>query len=399
MMPSPLFVDLARFRAGLLDSRFWRRAGVALALVMSAACSRPAGAPPAPPPPEMTVMELAPEPVRLDTEWIATLEGYANAQIRPQVSGYLTKRLYREGGVVKKGEVLFEIDPRPFETAVQQARARLAEAQAQQSKADRDLKRDTPLAEQRAIAQSQLDNDLEAVSAAKAAVATASAAVEAATLNFEFTKVTSLIDGVASIATAQIGDLVGPTTLLATVSQVDPIKAYFPLSEREYLPLAARINRLQAGTPWSGNEPLRLILADGSLYPRPGRFGAADRDIDVKTGTIRVSVEFPNPDRVLRPGQFGRVRAGTTLIEAALLVPQRAVSEVQGLTRVRLIGPEGAVVSRPVTLGERVDSRWIVRDGLKAGDRVVVEGPNVAAGVVVRVKPYVASGAAPAAGR
>jgi membrane fusion protein (multidrug efflux system) len=336
------------------------------------------------------VLDVAPESVHLNTEWIATLAGYANAQIRAQVSGYLLRRVYREGGVVKKGEVLFEIDPRPFETALQQARARLAEAQAQQSKAERDLKRDTPLAEQRAIAQSQLDNDIEAVSAAKASVASATAAMEAASLNLEFTKVTSLIDGVASIATAQIGDLVGPNTILATVSQVDPIKAYFPLSEREYLPLAQRLNRT-AGAPWAGDEPLRLVLADGSVYPRPGRFVATDRDIDVKTGTIRVAAEFPNPERLLRPGQFGRVRAGTTVLDRALLVPQRAVTETQGITRVRVVGSDGTVSTRAVTLGDRVDSRWVVTDGLKPGDRVVVEGPTVAAGVVVRTRPYVVS--------
>ncbi len=276
----------------------------AVALLPACKASKAASAPPAPP--QVRVVTVAPERVSLDSEWIATLDGLVNAQIRPQVSGYLIKRDYEEGAVVSKGQVLFEIDPRPLQAALTQAEAQLGEAQAQMGKTKRDLERDQPLAEQHAIAQSQLDNDVQANLAAQAAVNSATAAVETAQLNVGFTKVTSLIGGVAAIATAQIGDLVGPSTLLTTVSQIDPIKAYFPLSEQEYLQMAARINtRGGAKTPWQGGAALTLILADGSQYPRPGSFLAADRQIDAKTGTIRISATFPNPDRTLRPGQYG----------------------------------------------------------------------------------------------
>ena len=252
----------------------------------------------------------------LSSEWIGTLDGYVNAQIRPQVSGYLLRRSYQEGALVRQGQVLFEIDPRPFAAVLSQAEARLAEAQAQLGKTERDLERDRPLAAERAIAQSQLDNDIQAHLAAQAAIKSATAAIETAQLNLGFTKVTSLITGIAAIATAQIGDLVGPATLLTTVSQVDPIKAYFPLSEQEYLRIAGRINGPGTSSElWGNDASLTLVLADGSVYPRRGRFLAADRDIDPKTGTIRISAAFPNPARTLRPGQYGRVRAETNTVE------------------------------------------------------------------------------------
>jgi membrane fusion protein (multidrug efflux system) len=287
--------------------------------------------------------------------------------------------------------VLFEIDPRPFQASLEQAKARLAEAKAQLSKAERDLKRDTPLAEQHAIAQSQLDNDIESRNAAQASVQSAEAGQQTASLNVEFTKVTSLIDGIAAIATAQIGDLVSPSTLLTTVSQVDPIKVYFPLSESEYLHLAQPLNRPGGAQPWAGK--LSLVLADGSEYPHRGTFLAADREMDSKTGTIRVSATFPNPDRTLRPGQFGRVRADTQVLDHALLVPQRAVSELQGTSLVRVVGPDNHVGTRTVVLGERVGNRWIVQSGLQPGDRVIVESPAVKDGVLVAPKPFAATGA------
>lgn len=340
------------------------------------------------PPPSVAVIEMVPETINTNTEWIATLDGYVNAQIRPQVSGYLVSRLYREGGPVTKGQVLFEIDARPFEAALAQARAKVAEARAQLSKAERDVARDTPLVAQRAVAQSQLDNDLEARSAANASVQSAEAAVAVAQLNLDFTKVTSLVDGVAAIATAQIGDLVGPTTLLTTVSQVDPIKAYFPLSEPQYLAIATRLNRTDTTRLWNNDAGLSLVLSDGSVYPSRGRFLAADRDIDVKTGTIRVSAEFPNPTRVLRPGQFARVRAETMSVPGALLVPQRAVSEVQGNSQVRVVGADNKIVMRAVTLGSRVAGRVVVQGGLQPGERVVVEGPVTREGTVVTTRPY-----------
>jgi RND family efflux transporter MFP subunit len=319
------------------------------------ACNGSKAAPAAAPPPQVSVITVMPERVALSSEWIATLDGYVNAQIRAQVSGYLLKRNYEEGAIVRKGQVLFEIDPRPLESALAQARAQLGEAQAQLGKTDRDLQRDRPLAQQRAIAQSQLDNDVQGNLGAQAAVRSATAAVDTAQLNVGFTKVTSLIDGVAAIATAQIGDLVGPSTLLTTVSQIDPIKAYFPLSEREYWQMAGRINSRGASkAPWQGGAGLTLILADGAAYSRTGSFLAADREIDGKTGTIRISARFPNPEHTLRPGQYGRVSAETKVRTDALLVPQRAVSELQGTYQVRVVGPESTVSTRPVKVGDRV---------------------------------------------
>ncbi len=360
---------------------------VGLAALVGACNGSKASTPP-PPPPEVSVITVAPERVAVTSEWIATLDGYVNAQIRPQVSGYLLKRNYEEGAVVHKGQVLFEIDRRPLESILAQTKAQLAEAQAQLGKTAQDLQRDRPLAEQRAIAQSQLDNDVQANLAAQAAVTSATAAVETAQLNVGFTTVTSLIDGVAAIATAQIGDLVGPSTLLTTVSQIDPIKAYFPLSEQEYLHMADLINGRGARASMSGGASLRLVLADGSVYPRTGKFLAADREIDQKTGTIRISAAFPNPDRTLRPGQYGRVRAETSVRTDALLVPQRAVNELQGSFQVHLVGADNKLSTKTVKVGDRLGGRWIVEDGLQAGERVVVEGAPARDGTVVNPKPF-----------
>jgi membrane fusion protein (multidrug efflux system) len=353
-------------------------------LVTTQACSRTSAAAPPPPPPSVGVIAVQPEHVSLSDEWVATLDGNVNAQIRPQVSGYLIRRNYQEGATVRKGQVLFEIDPRPFAAAVAQARAQRAQAQAQLGKAQRDLARDEPLADQRAIAQSQFDNDQQAKLAAEALVQSADAAVQTAELNLGFTKVTSLIDGVAAIATAQIGDLVTPQTLLTTVSQIDPIKAYFPLSEQQYL-------KMSSGGPHAllARTKLTLTLADGSVYPRTGKLSAVDREIDPKTGTIRISALFANPTGTLRPGQYGRVRAETRAIDNALLVPQRAVTELQGTYQVRVVDQANTAHVRQVTVGDRVGSRWIVDSGLQPGDRVIVEGSAVKEGDKVSPKPFV----------
>jgi len=331
-----------------------------------------------------------PERVALTSEWIATLDGYVNAQIHPQVSGYLVQRNYREGAAVHKGDVLFEIDARPLNAILSQAMAQVAQAEAQLAKSARDVERDTPLAAQQAIAQSQLDTEIQAYRAAQANVQSLKAAVETARLNVEFTKVTSLIDGVAAIATAQIGDLVGPATLLTTVSQVSPIKAYFAVSELDYLQMAGRINGGEQA-PWAGGAALTLVLADGGVYPRSGSFLAADREIEAKTGTIRISATFPNPDRTLRPGQYGRVRAETHVRTDALLVPQRAVSELQGSFQLRVVGPDNTVSTKTVKVGDRIGSRWIIDEGLQPGARVVVEGARTSDGTVVSPRPFTAS--------
>jgi membrane fusion protein (multidrug efflux system) len=277
---------------------------VALSPLLFVSCQNTKANTPTPPPPAVSVAEVVRKDVPVSSEWIATLDGYVNAQVRPQVSGYLVRRNYREGATVRTGEVLFEIDPRPFEAVLAQANAQLAQAEAQLGRTARDVERDTPLAREKAIAQSQLDNDVQANLAAQAAVESAKALVQTAQLNLGFTKVTSLVDGVAAIATGQIGDLVGPNTLLTTVSQIAPIKAYFPVSEQEYLRMAGRLNEARSSQqPWDSKAGLELVLSDGSVYPRKGTFLAADREVDLKTGTIRMSATFPNPGNILRPGQ------------------------------------------------------------------------------------------------
>ena len=370
------------------------------ALALTAACTTNRAAEPdkeAPKPPEVPVVAVQPERVEVPSEWIATLDGQVNAQIRPQVSGYLVRRRYEEGTRVRKGDVLFDIDARPFTVALAQAEARLAQVRAELARADQDVARDTPLAKERAIAQGQLETELQAQVAAQAGVKAAEAAVEAARLNIEFTRVRSLVDGIAAIATAQIGDLVGPQTLLTTVSQVDPIRAYFSLSEREYLELADAINGRRRASVLGGRDALTLLLADGNAYPLPGRFQAADRQIDPRTGTMRVSAIFPNPKAVLRPGQYGRVVASTRTIDQALVVPQRAVSETQGGSIVRVVGNDGKVQVRQVTPGARLGGRWVIDRGLQAGDRVIVDAGQLAEGLAVTTRPFTEAAPAPAA--
>ncbi len=380
-----------------MTSRF--RAPVLLALLpaLFQACSRTEAEPAPPPLPAVSVVEVTPETVPVSAEWVATLDGYVNAQIRPQVSGYLIRRNYREGATVRKGEVLFEIDPRPFEAVVAQAEAQLAGARAELGRTERDVERDTPLAKERAIAQSQLETEIQANLAAQATVKAAQAAVDTAQLNLGFTKVRSLIDGVAAIATAQIGDLVGPTTLLTTVSQVDPIRAYFSLSEREYLLVASRINQATPSKDlFDAAGGLRLRLADGSEYPRPGVFVAADRQIDPGTGTIRISAAFPNPQNILRPGQYGRVEATTQTIQNALLVPQRAVTELQGTSQLRVVGADNTLHIVNVTMGPRVGNRWVVSKGLEPGARVALDAPQIQDNTRVAPHPFTENETAPA---
>jgi RND family efflux transporter MFP subunit len=347
------------------------------------------------PPPTVSVLNLVPETVKVSTEWVANLDGFVNAQIRPQVSGYLVRTAYREGAEVRKGDVLFEIDPRTFAAALAQAEAQLAQARAQLGRTEQDVQRDQPLAAERAIARSQLDNDVQANLAAQASVKVAEAMVETARLNLGFTKVRSLVGGVAAIATAQIGDLVGPNTLLTTVSQVNPIRAYFALNEQEYLRVSSQINAQgRSQSLWGNGTALTLTLADGTVYPEPGTFLAADRQIDPKTGTIRISATFPNPNNQLRPGQYGRVSADTRVEQNVLLVPQRAVTDLQGTAQLRIVAPDDTVQIKSVTLGDRIGSRWIVQKGLAAGDRVVVDSGQVAQGTKVTTKPFNAEAAA-----
>jgi RND family efflux transporter MFP subunit len=326
------------------------------------------------PPPEVEVVPVTQQDVPLFTECISTLDGYVNAQIQPQVTGYLITQNYKEGTTVRKGDLLFEIDPRPFEAALAQTQGQLAQAQAQLGKTTLDVARDTPLAKESAIPQAQLDNDIQANAAAEALVAAAKAQVEQARLNLSFTKVRSLIDGVAGLAKGQIGDLVGPNTILTTVSQVQPIKANFAISEQEYLKFAKRISAVTEGKRQAGQTQLELILSDGTVYPQKGFVVFADRQVDVKTGTIRMAGAFDNPGSILRPGMFGRVRAATGINKGALLVPQRSVVETQGTYSVVVVGPENKASIRPVKTGERFGQMWVITEGIQAGEQVIAEG-------------------------
>jgi len=320
------------------------------------------------------------------SEWVATLDGYVNAQIQPRVAGYIIRQNYKEGSVVKKGDVLFEIDPRPFKAALDQAKAELAQAEAQLGKASLDVQRDTPLAQARAIAQGQLDTEIQAKLGAQATVLAAKANVEQAELNVEFTKVTSLVTGIAGIALVQIGGLVGPSSVLTSVSQVDPIKTYFTVSEQEFTDFHRRFPTEKSVEEQRRRMPLQLLLADGTVYEHPGTIYFADREVNPATGAIRIAGVFANPNNLLRPGGYGRVRASAKTQAGALLVPQRAVIELQGSQQVAVVGSDNKVSIRPVTVGERVGKLWIVTEGLKAGERVVVEGlMKVRDGVPVRV--------------
>ena len=338
--------------------------------------------------PEVEVVDVVQQDVPLYSEFVSTLDGYVNAQIQPQVTGYLMIQNYREGTVVQKGQVLFQIDPRPFQAALEQAKGQLAQAEAQLGKTQLDVARDTPLAKESAIPQAQLDNDIQAYEAAKAVVAAAKAQVDQAELNLSFTKVRSLVGGIAGLAKGQIGDLVGPTTVLTTVSQVEPIKAYFAISELEYLKFSQIISAATAGKlPTGQQKTLELVLADGSVYPRKGWVVLADRQVDVKTGTIRMAGAFENPGGILRPGMFARVRAATGIAKGALLVPQRSVVETQGSYSVVVVGESNKASIRPITAGERVGQNWIITAGLKPGEKVIVEGMQKAReGAVVQPK-------------
>ena len=338
--------------------------------------------------PEVQVATVETRDVPIYGEWVATLDGYVNAEIRPQVSGYIIKQNYTEGSLVRKGQVLFEIDPRPFQAALDRAKGDLAQAEAQLGKSTLDVERDAPLAEARAIAKSQLDNEVQAKLGAQAAVESAKAAVEQAELNLEWTKVTSLVDGIAGIAQVQIGNLVGSSSILTSVSQVDPIKTFFSITEHEYLIAQSKTRATSSKHTISffGNS-LQLILTDGSIYPQKGKILLADRQVDPGTGTIRIVAAFPNPGNVLRPGQYGRVRVETSTKKDALLLPQSAVLNLQGSYQVAVVGSDHKVSMRTVKPGATVGTMWVIDEGLKPGEQVVVEGlQQIREGTVVAPK-------------
>ena len=353
---------------------------VAVLLVSALGCSDGKVRASAPPPPP--VVEVAPviqKDVPVQGEWVGTLEGFVNAQIQPQVSGYLIRQDYQEGALVRRGQLLFEIDPRPFQAVLDQAKGQLAQAEAQMANAELNVKRDIPEAEAHAIPQSQLDTDTQSLRGAKAAVESGQAAVEQAVLNLGYTRVVSLIDGIAGINTVQVGNLVGPSTVLTAVSQVSPIKVYFPISEQEYLRMA------DGGGPGSvdflthaSRIPLQLALADGSTYPHRGRIIFADRQVNTQTGTIQIVGEFPNSKNLLRPGQYARIQTPIGNVTGALLVPQAAVNQQQGTYQVTVVGADNRAQLRTVQVGPTVGTQWMITSGLKPGERVIAVGADKA---------------------
>jgi len=356
-------------------------------LLLLAGCEKEQKA--APQPPEVEVIKIDQKDVPIYKEWVGALDGSVNAVIRPQVTGYLIKQNYREGELVKHGQILFEIDPRTFQAALDQAKAQLSQQKARHDTAKANLGRIRPLAAKNAVSQKDLDDAVGAELSTRSSVEAAEAAVENAQLNLGFTKITSPIDGIAGIAKAQLGDLVGPNmqTELTAVSTVNPIKVYINISEQEYLRSRAEHKNLE-------EIPLQLTLADGKVYPHKGKFALADRQVDPTTGTLKVGTVFPNPNNVLRPGGYGILRAQTTVKKGAILVPQRAVGDIQGKNLIAVVGADNKVELRPVKVETQVGSDWIIGEGLKPGETIVVEGiQKVKSGMTVRPKLFT-SGAA-----
>jgi membrane fusion protein (multidrug efflux system) len=355
-------------------------------------------------PPDVEVIQVEQKDVPVFGEWIGTLDGFTNADVRAQVTGYIMRQAYQEGAFVKKGQLLFEIDPRPFQAVLDQAegqlaqaKAMLANAQAVQGRTELDVNRYTPLAKVQAASQQDLDNAIQNNLAAKATVATAEAqiktaeaALETARINLDFTRLVAPIDGIAGQAQLQVGALVnlssGPVT---SVSTVDPIKVYFTVGEPQYLAWRKRFPTETTREAADKSLRLELILADGSVYPHQGNFYFADRQVNESTGAIRLAGLFPNPGNILRPGGYGRVRAAVRVQQDALLVPQRAVSELQGSYQVAAVDDENKVSILAVKVGDRVGNQWIIADGVKPGERVVVEGvQKVRPGMQVNPKPF-----------
>jgi membrane fusion protein (multidrug efflux system) len=339
--------------------------------------------------PAVEVAAVVQKDVPIVREWVGTTDGLVNAKINAQVQGYLIKQNYKEGSGVKKGQILFEIDPRPFQAALEQAKGQLAVNEGQFYTAKANLEKIRPLAAVNAVSKKDLDDAIGREASAKAAVQAAKASVRKDEIDLSFTKITSPIDGIAGIAKAQLGDLVGNPggPELTTVSTVDPIKVIIPLSEQEYMRF--RREAEARGNSESKEDNLELILADGRVFPHKGRVYFADRQVDERTGTIKIATLFPNPGNILRPGQFAKIRALIVTQEGALLVPQRAVNELQGRFQVAVVGPDNKVDLRWVKVGERTGSLWVIDEGLKPGERVIVEGiQKVRAGMPVIPKPF-----------
>jgi membrane fusion protein (multidrug efflux system) len=363
-----------------------------LAAVVTALCavSCEKKEPPKPAPLKVQVLTVTLRDVPIYQQWIGTLDGYPNAQIRAQVSGYLIKQDYDEGGAVKKGDLLFEIDPRPFQALLDTAEARLAQDEAQAGKTELDVKRYTPLARDQAISQQELDDAVQANLAAKAAIQADKAAMENATLNLEFCRIISPVDGIAGTALAQIGDLVGPGSgLLTTVSTVDPMRVYFNMSERDYLVFHDQFTNAAELGAFRSEMKLQLILSDGSIYPKPGKWLFTGRQVDINTGTLQVAGVFPNHDNFLRPGQYGLVRAKTETRLGVVVLPQRAVSQLQGTYQVTIVDDQNKAHIKTVQVGKQVGNDWVIESGLEANERVVAEGASkIKEGAVVEPEAY-----------
>jgi len=353
-------------------------------------------APPAEGPPNVDVVDVTQRDVPIYQEWVAQLNGAVNAEIAPKVQGYLLRQVFKNGYFVKSGEPLFDIDRRPFQAAVDEAKAEMAVAEANLSRAEEDVERDTPLAAQNAIPRKQLDNDIAQRASWKAQVQAKLAAVQEAELNLAWTTVRSPIDGIAGASKSQVGDLVGPTTKMTTVSQVDPIWAFFNVSESEFLSVAPALARIIRGgsslQEVKNLPPIEFIQADDQPYPHTGRFVYVDRQIGTQTGTIQMAGEFPNKGATLRPGGFGRVRIRTGMNHGALLVPQAAVIETQSVYQVVVVTPHDRAHFRVVKVGERTGKNWVIAEGLRPDERVVLQGfMNLKEGMPVNPQPAVAA--------
>jgi membrane fusion protein (multidrug efflux system) len=372
-------------RSASLPAYLLATACLAVGLLMGCGEKKPAGQAA----PTVEVMNVVQKDVPIVREWVGTTDGLVNAKINAQVQGYLIKQNYKEGSEVKKGQVLFEIDPRPFQAALEQAKGQLAINEGQLYTAKANLDKIRPLAAVNAVSKKDLDDAIGREASSKAAVQAAKAAVRKSEIDLSFTKITSPIDGIAGISKAQLGDLVGSPggPELTTVSTVDPIKVFAPLSEQEYMRFIREVEA--KGNSEDKGHNLELILADGRVFPHKGKFYFADRQVDERTGTIKIATLFPNPGNILRPGQFAKIRALIETQKGALLVPQRTVNELQGRFQVAVVGPDKKVDLRWVKVGERTGSLWVIDEGLKPGERVIVEGiQKVKAGMPVTPKPF-----------
>jgi membrane fusion protein (multidrug efflux system) len=345
--------------------------------------------PPPPPPPEVLVTEVTQQDVPIYNEYVGQLDASVNATIEARVQGYLVSQNYKEGQPVKKGDVLFEIDRRPFEAALAQAKAALLQAEASAKQADLNAQRATDLFQRKVASEQERDNAVQTAAAARAQAEAQRAAVEVAQVNLDFTTIKAPVDGIAGLVKVQVGDLINVGAVLTSVTKVDPIKCYYTVSEQRYSEYAKRYADPDERTQHEKDLRFELLFPDGSTYPYKGELFAIENQVDVRTGSLRVAAMFPNPGNLLRPGQFARIRVESEIRHDALLVPQRAVTELQGNNQVAVIGPDNKAHVHPVTMGRRVDHMWIVEDGLKKGDRIVVEGVQKAReGVLVNPKPW-----------